>query len=106
VSASDHSLSVHPCARRCHCRCRCAPSTAQLKKFYSDVVGVPVWWIALTVSLAVSLDALTDPLIGFVSDSLRWEYKGEPMRRRPFIAIGSGVEKRTQHNAPLLSPHL
>ena len=61
----------------------------QLKKFYSDVVGVPVWWIAMTVSLAVSLDALSDPLIGFFSDSLRWEYKGEPMRRRPFIAIGS-----------------
>eukprot|EP01046_Picozoa_sp_COSAG06_P120206 COSAG06_NODE_67551_length_251_cov_1.309211_1_plen_52_part_10 len=49
-----------PLPLRCPLR---APSTAQLKKFYSDVVGVPVWWIALTVSLAVSLDGLTDPLI-------------------------------------------
>ena len=41
------------------------------------------------VAVAVSLDALTDPLIGFLSDSCRWTYKGAPMRRRPFIMVGS-----------------
>lgn len=63
--------------------------SGQMKKFYSDWLGVPLWWIAVVVALAVSLDALTDPLIGFLSDSCRWIYKGEPMRRRPFIMIGS-----------------
>ena len=65
--------------------------STQMKKFYTDSVGVPVWWVALVVSLAVSLDALSDPLIGFLSDTCRWEYSGEPMRRRPFIAVGSVV---------------
>ena len=65
--------------------------STQMKKFYADEVGVPVWWIALVIAIAVSIDALTDPLIGFFSDSLRWTYKDQPMRRRPFIAIGSVV---------------
>ena len=45
--------------------------STQMKKFYTDHVGVPVWWIALVVSIAVSIDALSDPLIGFLSDSAR-----------------------------------
>jgi Na+/melibiose symporter-like transporter len=65
--------------------------STQMKKFYTDHVGVPVWWIALVVSIAVSIDALSDPLIGFLSDTCRWERHGEPMRRRPFIAVGSLV---------------
>jgi GPH family glycoside/pentoside/hexuronide:cation symporter len=63
--------------------------SGQMKKFYADWLGVPLWWIAVTVALAVSLDALTDPLIGFLSDSCRWEFKGQAMRRRPFIMVGS-----------------
>lgn len=46
--------------------------STQMKKFYVDWVGVPLWWVAVTVALGVSLDALTDPMIGFFSDSLRW----------------------------------
>jgi GPH family glycoside/pentoside/hexuronide:cation symporter len=63
--------------------------SGQMKKFYADWLGVPLWWIAVVVAVAVSLDALSDPLIGFLSDSCRWTYKGQPMRRRPFIMVGS-----------------
>ena len=85
--------------------------TTQMKKFYAghcantrsntalsatqplspsaDWLGVPLWWIAFVVALAVSLDALTDPLIGYLSDSSRCTIRGKPMRRRPFIAVGS-----------------
>ena len=55
----------------------------------ADWLGVPLWWIAFVVALAVSLDALTDPLIGYLSDSSRCTIRGKPMRRRPFIAVGS-----------------
>ena len=65
--------------------------TIYMKKWYADVVGVPLWWIACAVALAVSLDALTDPLYGFVSDRARWTIGGQPVRRRAFIAIGSVV---------------
>jgi MFS family permease len=63
--------------------------STQMKKFYTDHVGVPLWWIAIVVSVAVSVDALSDPIVGFWSDSVRWNIRGEPMRRRPFIAVGS-----------------
>jgi GPH family glycoside/pentoside/hexuronide:cation symporter len=61
------------------------PVYVYLPKFYSDVVGVPVALLG-TIILAVRLfDALTDPLIGWVSDRTqsRWG------RRRPYILLAA-----------------
>ena len=56
-----------------------------LPKLYTDVIGAPVAltvWILLAVRL---LDALTDPLVGALSDRTSSRFG----RRRPWIALGS-----------------
>jgi GPH family glycoside/pentoside/hexuronide:cation symporter len=55
-----------------------------MPRFYSDVVLVPLGYIAIAIALARSLDALTDPVMGWLSDHThsRWG------RRKPYIAIG------------------
>ena len=55
-----------------------------MPKFYSDVVMAPLGTIAMAMALARSLDALTDPLMGWVSDRTRTRWG----RRKPWIAIG------------------
>lgn len=60
---------------------------SHLKLFYSDEVLVPLWWIAFVVVVAVSVDALTDPIIAAMSDQLRTPWG----RRRPLLAVGSIV---------------
>jgi len=55
-----------------------------MPKFYSDVVLVPVGWLAIAIVLARALDAITDPLMGWVSDRTRSRFG----RRRPWIALG------------------
>ena len=62
-----------------------------MKKFYTDVVGVPLWWVAFAVVLAVAFDALSDPISGYLTDKTRCTFGGQFMRRRPFIAAGSLV---------------
>ena len=39
--------------------------------------------------MRAALDALTDPMFGYLSDSMRWEIGGKPVRRRFFIGLGS-----------------
>lgn len=59
--------------------------TSHLKVFYTDVVLVPLWWIAFVVVVSVSLDALTDPISGTLADQIR-----SPCgRRRPLMVAGS-----------------
>lgn len=58
--------------------------TSHLNLFMADVVLVPLWWIAFTVVVAVSVDALTDPLVATWADQLRTPCG----RRRPLVAIG------------------
>lgn len=56
-----------------------------LPKLYTDVIGAPValtGWILLAVRL---LDAVTDPLVGALSDQTRSRFG----RRRPWIALGA-----------------
>ena len=36
-----------------------------------------------------ALDAMTDPMFGFLSDGMRWQIGGKPVRRRFFIGLGS-----------------
>jgi len=61
------------------------PVYVYIPKFYTDIVGVHIGILG-TLILAVRLfDAVTDPVIGFLSDmtSTRWG------RRRPYMAVGS-----------------
>ncbi len=60
------------------------PVYVHLPKFYTDVVGVNIAWVGATLLLVRIFDALTDPLLGIVSDRTR-----SPMgRRRPYILVG------------------
>ena len=61
------------------------PIAVHMTKFYSDTVGVALGFIALAQALARVFDAITDPLMGWISDrtNTRWG------RRRPWIFIGA-----------------
>jgi GPH family glycoside/pentoside/hexuronide:cation symporter len=60
------------------------PIGVLMPRFYSDVVLIPLGYIAIAIALARSLDALTDPVMGWMSDRThtRWG------RRKPYIAFG------------------
>lgn len=61
------------------------PIAVHLTIFYSDVVLVPLGFIALAKAISRALDAITDPLMGWVSDRTRSPWG----RRKPWIAIGA-----------------
>ncbi len=60
------------------------PIIVLMPRFYSDVVLAPLGYIAIAVALARSFDALTDPLMGWISDRTRTRWG----RRKPYIAFG------------------
>jgi GPH family glycoside/pentoside/hexuronide:cation symporter len=60
------------------------PILIHMPKFYSDVVLVPVGWIAMAIAMARALDAITDPAMGWISDRTESRFG----RRRPWIALG------------------
>lgn len=60
------------------------PVLVHMQPFYSDVVLLPVGYIALAIAVARSLDALTDPLIGWWSDRTETRFG----RRKPWIVAG------------------
>jgi GPH family glycoside/pentoside/hexuronide:cation symporter len=61
------------------------PIAVHLSIFYSDVVLVPLGFIALAKAVARAFDALTDPIMGWASDRTRTRWG----RRRPWIALGA-----------------
>ncbi|MEZ5559951.1 MAG: glycoside-pentoside-hexuronide (GPH):cation symporter [Pseudomonadales bacterium] len=61
------------------------PIAIHLTIFYSDVILVPLGIIALVKAVARAFDALTDPLMGWISDSTRSRFG----RRRPWILVGA-----------------
>jgi len=61
------------------------PIGIHLTIFYSDTILVPLGFIALVKAMARALDAVTDPMMGWLSDrtNTRWG------RRRPWMAVGA-----------------
>lgn len=56
-----------------------------LLKFYTDTVGLSPILAGLAISLSIIWDAVSDPLMGFLSDRTAWRFG----RRRPYILTGS-----------------
>jgi len=61
------------------------PIGIHLTIFYSDTILVPLGFIALVKALARALDAITDPVMGWMSDRTRTRWG----RRRPWMALGA-----------------
>lgn len=61
------------------------PIAIHLTIFYSDTILVPLGLIALVKAVARALDALTDPVMGWLTDSTRSRWG----RRRPWILFGA-----------------
>ena len=58
-----------------------------LFKFYNVVVGLPALYTGLALALAIVWDAITDPLMGGISDRSRWSSG----RRRPYLLPGAAL---------------
>jgi GPH family glycoside/pentoside/hexuronide:cation symporter len=61
------------------------PIVIHLTIFYSDEILVPLGFIALVKAVARAFDALTDPLMGWVTDRTRSRWG----RRRPWMMLGA-----------------
>lgn len=61
------------------------PVYVYIPKFYTDVVGIHIGVLGVLILAVRLFDAITDPLIGVISDGARTRFG----RRRPFIALGS-----------------
>lgn len=61
------------------------PIGIHLTIFYSDTILVPLGLIALVKAVARALDAITDPIMGWLSDRTRSRWG----RRRPWMALGA-----------------
>jgi GPH family glycoside/pentoside/hexuronide:cation symporter len=61
------------------------PIFVYMNKFYADVVLVPLGYLALAIALARAFDAITDPLMGWLSDRTRTRVG----RRRPYLVLGA-----------------
>lgn len=61
------------------------PIGIHLTIFYSDTILVPLGLIALVKAVARALDAITDPIMGWLSDRTRTRWG----RRRPWMAVGA-----------------
>jgi GPH family glycoside/pentoside/hexuronide:cation symporter len=59
------------------------PILIHMPKFYSDVVLVPLGYLAIAIAVARALDALSDPFFGWLSDRTHTRFG----RRRPYIAL-------------------
>jgi len=61
------------------------PVYVYIPKFYTDVVGIHIGVLGLLLLAVRLFDAITDPLIGVVSDRTQTRFG----RRRPYMALGS-----------------
>ena len=60
------------------------PVLIHMPQFYSDTVLVPVGYVALAIAVVRGFDAITDPLMGWLSDRTRSRWG----RRKPWIVLG------------------
>lgn len=51
--------------------------------FYSQVIGLPANWVSLGIFVALLFDAVSDPLVGYLSDNFRSRWG----RRHPFMYV-------------------
>mgnify|MGYP006273045059 CR=1 FL=1 len=63
------------------------PVYVYIPKFYTDVVGVHIGALGAILLIVRLFDAVTDPVIGLVSDRLKSRFG----RRRPLMALGAGL---------------
>ncbi len=83
------------------------PIGIHMNIFYSDVVGVPLGMIALAVAVARAFDAITDPLMGWLTDRtntrwgrrLPWMFVGAPLCAVSFVFLFSPPETLTGASA-------
>jgi GPH family glycoside/pentoside/hexuronide:cation symporter len=61
------------------------PIFIHMPKFYADVVLVPLGFLAMAIAIARSFDALSDPLMGWISDHTHTRLG----RRRPYMLVGA-----------------
>ncbi len=52
--------------------------------FLANIVGIPTWWAAVIMMTARLWDAITDPIMGFISDNTRTRIG----RRKPYFIAG------------------
>jgi len=79
------------------------PIYVYIPKFYTDVIGVNISIMGALVAGIRIFDAVTDPVLGFLSDRTRTRFG----RRRPYIFIGSiflAVNIFMLFNPPAASP--
>ena len=60
------------------------PIYVHLPKFYASNLGVPIAWVGLILFAARLLDAIQDPVLGYISDRTA----GGRWGRRPLIVLG------------------
>lgn len=81
------------------------PVYIYIPKFYTDVVGVHISAMGTILLFVRMFDAVTDPVIGLISDRLNTSYG----RRRPLILLGAVVTSIAIYllfNPPNLMPHI
>ncbi len=61
------------------------PVAIYMPIFYSDTVLVPLGYIAMAVAFARAFDAITDPLMGWITDRTKTRWG----RRRPWMMLGA-----------------
>jgi glycoside/pentoside/hexuronide:cation symporter, GPH family len=79
------------------------PVYVYIPKFYTDVVGINVILLGYILFSVRIFDAITDPIIGYVSDHTQTRFG----RRRPYIGVGAVFVALTMFmlfNPPQASP--
>lgn len=69
--------------------------------FYSNVIKISPMLVAYAILIGNAWDAITDPLMGQISDRVRWK-RG---RRRPFFGLGAlPMALSCSCSRPIVSP--